>query len=175
MGRTGPACKDLRLWSNAGTRAARPGTRSRTPDGGPVHKIFLGVDGGGTKCRMRLTDSGMNVRADWVGGPANLQIERGAAKGVAENTVVTAPGPWLRALMKVEPTMDSTFSFAPAVWLILGQMGVMFIVMRYTVVGRRVFAIGSNEDAARMSGINVTGHKVLVLSLIHISEPTRPY
>lgn len=43
-----------------------------------MHKIFLGVDGGGTKCRMRLTDSGMNVLADWVGGPANLQIERGA-------------------------------------------------------------------------------------------------
>ncbi len=94
-----------------------------------------------------------------------MQIARGAAKGVAENTVVTTPGSWLRELMKVEPTMDSTFSFAPAVWLMLGLMGVMFIVMRYTVFGRRVFAIGSNEDTARLCGVNVPWTRIWVYTL----------
>ncbi len=40
-----------------------------------------------------------------------------------------------------------------------------FFVMKYTVYGKHTYAIGSNEDAARMSGINVTRHKVLVYSI----------
>jgi inositol transport system permease protein len=35
-------------------------------------------------------------------------------------------------------------------------------IMKYTVYGKHTYAIGSNEDAARMSGINVARHKVLV-------------
>ena len=38
-------------------------------------------------------------------------------------------------------------------------------VMKYTVYGKRCYAIGSNEDAARMSGINVQSHKVLVYAI----------
>mgnify|MGYP000082090859 CR=1 FL=1 len=40
-----------------------------------------------------------------------------------------------------------------------------YFVMKYTVYGKHTYAIGSNEDAARMSGINVTRHKVLVYSI----------
>ncbi|MDR3471500.1 MAG: ABC transporter permease [Devosia sp.] len=36
------------------------------------------------------------------------------------------------------------------------------IIMRYTLYGRRTYAIGSNENAARVSGINVERHQVLV-------------
>ncbi len=35
-------------------------------------------------------------------------------------------------------------------------------VMKYTVYGKHTYAIGSNEDAARMSGIKVARHKVLI-------------
>ncbi len=35
-------------------------------------------------------------------------------------------------------------------------------VLRYTVYGKHTYAIGSNEQAARMSGIQVARHKVLV-------------
>lgn len=35
-------------------------------------------------------------------------------------------------------------------------------IMRYTVYGKHTYAIGSNEEAARMSGIKVARHKVLV-------------
>jgi inositol transport system permease protein len=34
--------------------------------------------------------------------------------------------------------------------------------MSFTVYGKHTYAIGSNEEAARMSGINVKRHKVLV-------------
>ena len=49
----------------------------------------------------------------------------------------------------------------PVVWFL--SLAVIFhLVMRYTVYGKHTYAIGSNEEAARMSGINVKRHKVLV-------------
>lgn len=47
-------------------------------------------------------------------------------------------------------------AFTLAVWFVLG----------FTVVGRRIYAVGGNAEAARLSGINVTAYKLgaLVLS-----------
>ena len=43
------------------------------------------------------------------------------------------------------------------------SLAILFmLIMRYTRYGKHCYAIGSNEDAARMSGINVESHKVLV-------------
>ncbi|MFN7026318.1 MAG: ABC transporter permease, partial [Pseudorhizobium sp.] len=39
------------------------------------------------------------------------------------------------------------------------------LTLRHTVYGKHTYAIGSNEDAARMSGINVARHKVLVYTI----------
>lgn len=39
------------------------------------------------------------------------------------------------------------------------------LILKYTVYGKHTYAIGSNEDAARMSGINVARHKVLVYAI----------
>lgn len=49
----------------------------------------------------------------------------------------------------------------PVVWFL--SLAVIFhVIMRYTVYGKHTYAIGSNEEAARMSGINVKRHKVMV-------------
>ena len=39
------------------------------------------------------------------------------------------------------------------------------LILKYTVYGKHTYAIGSNEAAARMSGINVARHKVLVYAI----------
>lgn len=39
------------------------------------------------------------------------------------------------------------------------------LIMTYTLYGKRCYAIGSNEAAARMSGINIGRHKVLVYAI----------
>lgn len=39
------------------------------------------------------------------------------------------------------------------------------LILKYTVYGKHTYAIGSNEAAARMSGINVARHKVLVYTI----------
>lgn len=43
-------------------------------------KYFIGVDGGGTKCRMRLTDKDLNTLGEAVTDrPSNLQLRNGVA------------------------------------------------------------------------------------------------
>ena len=55
----------------------------------------------------------------------------------------------------------------PAVVFVL--LAVLFhVIMTYTLYGKRSYAIGSNEAAARMSGINVDRHKVLVYAIAGI-------
>jgi inositol transport system permease protein len=52
----------------------------------------------------------------------------------------------------------------PAIVFIV--LAVLFhLILKYTVYGKHTYAIGSNEDAARMSGIKVGGHKVLVYAI----------
>ena len=49
----------------------------------------------------------------------------------------------------------------PVVWFII--LAIVFqLIMSFTVYGKHTYAIGSNEEAARMSGINVRRHKVMV-------------
>jgi glucosamine kinase len=49
---------------------------------------YLGVDGGGTNCRIRLADADLNTLADAAGGRSNLQIEGGepAYQSIMEGT-----------------------------------------------------------------------------------------
>ncbi len=52
----------------------------------------------------------------------------------------------------------------PVVWFVF--LAILFhLILRYTVYGKHTYAIGSNEDAARMSGIAVARHKVLVYTI----------
>lgn len=49
----------------------------------------------------------------------------------------------------------------PVVWFVV--LAIIFqLIMSFTVYGKHTYAIGSNEEAARMSGINVRRHKVTV-------------
>ncbi|MEP1207000.1 MAG: ABC transporter permease [Rhizobiaceae bacterium] len=52
----------------------------------------------------------------------------------------------------------------PVVWFL--SLAVLFhVILRYTVYGKHTYAIGSNEEAARMSGINVKRHKIMVYTI----------
>ncbi|MDI3336834.1 ABC transporter permease [Defluviimonas aestuarii] len=52
----------------------------------------------------------------------------------------------------------------PVVYFI--ALAILFhLILRQTVYGKHTYAIGSNEDAARMSGINVARHKVLIYTI----------
>ncbi len=53
----------------------------------------------------------------------------------------------------------------PALWLAIVFI-VVFIVMNYTRFGREVYAVGGNQESARLSGINVNKVKVLTLTAV---------
>ena len=69
---------------------------------------------------------------------------------------------------KGQPVSFPTDAFAaigsgmmPVIWFALLAI-LLGLIMKFTVYGKHTYAIGSNEDAARMSGINVRRHKILV-------------
>lgn len=68
-------------------------------------------------------------------------------------------------LMSETWTMEQVFNGQnPAVFFIL--LAILFhFIMKYTVYGKHTYAIGSNEAAARMSGINVNRQKVMVYAI----------
>jgi len=51
------------------------------------------------------------------------------------------------------------------VFIFIIVAAISHILLKNTVYGRRTYAIGSNEEAARVSGINIKRHKVLVYSI----------
>lgn len=48
------------------------------------------------------------------------------------------------------------------VWIFIAVAALFWLILKYTLYGKHTYAIGSNEAAARMSGINVERHLFLV-------------
>ena len=93
-----------------------------------------------------------------------MGVGRGAAKWLAGNQTVNPPETPVNNLMAlVEPL--NLFPLPLGVWIAVGLAVVMAVVMRQTVFGRYVFAIGSNESTARLCGIRVQLYKVLIYTL----------
>src|SRR5436190_911287 len=82
-----------------------------------------------------------------------MGIARGTAKWLSgSQTLSSPPTPLIDNLMELrEPTR--LFPFPRGVWMVVGLAIMMVLVMRQTVFGRYIFAIGANEAAARLSGI----------------------
>ena len=94
-----------------------------------------------------------------------MGVCRGTAKWVAGNQTVNAPeGSKISDLMMTDD-LDHLFPLPPGVWLTLGLGILLALLMRQTVFGRYVFAIGSNEEASRLSGIRVPLQKVIIYAL----------
>ena len=91
-----------------------------------------------------------------------LAALRGLAVGISGKGVVTTPATWLNDLLAVPGPDRRWMVLAPGLWvtllLALGVAG----VLRYTRFGRHVFAVGSNEQTARLCGVHVGRTKVAV-------------
>src|SRR5207248_2398765 len=70
-----------------------------------------------------------------------LGIARGIAKFVANEQTVNPPATWLNELAVTFPSHDWML-FAPGVWIAILLAALMALVLRNTVFGRHVFAIG---------------------------------
>ena len=93
-----------------------------------------------------------------------LGIARGVAKWLANQQTVNMPATWLNELLVTFPN-PSWLLVAPGVWIAVVLAVLAAIVLRQTVFGRRVFALGSNEAAARACGIATDRLKIWIYGL----------
>jgi len=93
-----------------------------------------------------------------------MGIARGVAKWISGEQTVNAPSSWLNSLAIAFPT-PSWWLVAPGVWITIVLAVLASIMLRRTVFGRHVFALGSNETAARACGVGVRKMKLWIYSL----------
>ncbi len=90
---------------------------------------------------------------------------RGAAKGLAGNSTVVVRDTWLNSLLTVLPAGRRWMILPPGVWMTAALALLVAGVLRYTRFGRHVFAVGSNEQTARLCGIDVKRVKLCLYIL----------
>ena len=130
----------------------------------PLVAVLLGVLTGGL---VGLANGALVTRLRLIPFIVTLGmmgIARGAAKWIAGNQKIDAPMTWANELMARSPR-PSWLLLAPGVWIVILLAVAMAVVLRYTVFGRHVFAVGSNESAARLCGIRTDRVKILVYSV----------
>jgi ribose transport system permease protein len=94
-----------------------------------------------------------------------MGIARGLATWLAGRTRLTFTGDvpgWVKVLYTPR---NQVLFFDPGVWSFLILAGVVAVLLRYTVLGRYCYAIGSNEATARLCGINVNRTKLAIYAL----------
>jgi ribose transport system permease protein len=97
---------------------------------------------------------------------------RRAAKGLSGETMVSAPSTWLNGLLQSLGPGTKWMIFPPGVWLLIILTILVGLMLRYTRFGRHIYAIGSNEQTARLCGISVRRTKLLI-SLIGSKKSLR--
>lgn len=90
---------------------------------------------------------------------------RGVAKGMAHEQKIDAPLTWLNDLLAALPAHQKWMLLPAGVWLLILLAVATAIMLRYTRLGRHIFAIGSNEHTARLCGVAVEKVKITVYTL----------
>lgn len=93
-----------------------------------------------------------------------MLLVRGAAKGLADERRIEAPVTWLNDLLRTVEDGRGLL-LPPGIWILLVLALLVAGVLRYTVFGRHLFAIGSNERTARLCGVRVERCKVAVYTI----------
>ena len=92
-----------------------------------------------------------------------LGVARGAARWLAKDESILGKPTWLDPLL--DPSAHGILGLPSGVWLTLILAVLTALMLKYTVFGRHIFAIGSNETASRLSGLRVDGIKIGIYAL----------
>jgi ribose/xylose/arabinose/galactoside ABC-type transport system permease subunit len=130
--------------------------------------LFLGIAVGGACGALNGSlIAGLKV-VPFIVTLGSLTVYRGLATWLASSTTVYVPGDskawWLSRILKTEPE-PAWLLLAPGVWILLLLSALVALTLRYSLLGRYIYAIGSNEATARLCGINVPLVKVIVYTL----------
>ena len=94
-----------------------------------------------------------------------MGMVRGLAKGIARERDIYPPEEtWINTLM--DPTLSSAshrWQILPTgIWILLAGVLVSSFILRRTQLGRYIYAVGANEKATRLCGVNVDRVKIFV-------------
>ncbi|MSU73236.1 MAG: ABC transporter permease [Opitutus sp.] len=92
-----------------------------------------------------------------------LGVARGSAKWLAENQTVNYETSPLNSWMTTADPFS--YSLPAGVWVALALAVATSLLLRNTVFGRHIFALGSNEATARLCGIPTVRLKILIYAL----------
>jgi ribose transport system permease protein len=98
-----------------------------------------------------------------------MGVARGLAQSLSKGTPVLFPDPaapprWVPWLGAIEPE-PAWLVIGPAAWSVVLAALAVALLLRYTVLGRYCYALGSNEATARLCGIRVERTKVILYTL----------
>lgn len=98
--------------------------------------------------------------APFIATLATMTIFRGLTLVYTEGRPITGLNPDFALLGKgffLEIPM-------PVIWMLI-SFAILYFILRHTTFGRHVYALGSNEEATRLSGISTTKVKVKVYAI----------
>ena len=90
-----------------------------------------------------------------------MGIIRGLAMGIQKNPI--NPGKELNHW--VPDLMSRDYLIPPGIVITLIVAAIAVVILRYTAFGRHIFAVGSNEETARLCGVNVERVKLGVYAI----------
>ncbi|MCC6670208.1 MAG: ABC transporter permease [Planctomycetes bacterium] len=94
-----------------------------------------------------------------------MLLFRGLAEEIAAQQKIPAPAPaWLGGLLD-PPAPGSAWLVCDGVWIVAALALVLAFVVRRTVFGRHVVAVGSNAATARLCGVPVARVQMVVYAL----------
>ncbi|GAB4366475.1 MAG: ABC transporter permease [Calditrichia bacterium] len=91
-----------------------------------------------------------------------LLFLRGVAKGIAGEQKIDAPYTALNELLASLPANQNWMVVSPGVWMLIFLAFLVAALLKFTRLGRHIFAVGSNEKTARLCGINTDRVKIIV-------------
>ncbi|MBU6453730.1 MAG: ABC transporter permease [Cyanobacteria bacterium REEB67] len=94
-----------------------------------------------------------------------LLIFRGLAKGAAGEQKIDAPLSWLNELLAALKPEQAWMIVPPGVWILILLALLVTAILTYTRFGLHTFAVGANEQAARLCGVPVEKTKLTIYGL----------
>jgi len=85
-----------------------------------------------------------------------MQIFRGLAKWIAGGEAVRTPDNTAQSFMDYDGSLGIGIGF----YVLISSIIIISVMLKYTVLGRYIYAIGSSENTARLCGINVERRKI---------------
>jgi ribose transport system permease protein len=128
--------------------------------GGVAAAAFFGLVSGVLITRLRVVPFIVTL--------GMMLVVRGAAKGIGREQKIDVDPvrlKWLDDLLASVPPERSWMLLPPGVWMMIFLAVAVAALLRYTRLGRHTFAIGSNEQTARLCGVAVDRVKVIVYTL----------